>query len=233
MTDMSSEQQAGKRYPEGIISERPTAVEAARAEIETLTRKLNEMAGRKEHNRAHRAAAGLPTSSNDGRNLADLRSEALRISLEEDDLKSWLAAARERLAAAEHAEVIAEDVERAKRRLALAGAFRRVGGLLDAALTAQRCHAWLAVAAELRLTRLSSEAYGVGPSEQQVKVLGLQALLTMLKETPWSQEFSPIAPKDRRSFQSLSDGWAAMAERSAREFLTGAGVALEPAEAAE
>jgi hypothetical protein len=210
-----------------------TAIDTLRTRIAELERKIGTMGDRRATNRRIRAEAGPPNGTSDGKALGDLRAEALRLDLEEQDLRAWLETARRDLAAAEHAEVVAADVELAKRRLELATAFRRVGGLLDEAITAQRCHAWLAVAQEMRLTRMSHETYAVGPTEQQVKVLGLQALLTALHETPWAREFAPIAPKDRRSFQLLSDGWAAMAERSAREFLTKAGVALEAPVAAE
>jgi hypothetical protein len=207
-----------------------TAIDTLRAKIAELERKLGTMGDRREANRRIRAEHGPPVNTTDGKALGDLRAEALRLDLEEQDLRAWLEQARKELAEAKGAEQIAADVELARRRLELAAAFRRVGGLLDEAITAQRCHAWLAVASEMRLTRLSSETYAVGPTDQQCRVLGLQALLTVLKETPWSKEFAPLAPKDRRSFQSLSDGWSAMAERSAREFLTRAGVTLEAAE---
>jgi hypothetical protein len=207
-----------------------TPIDTLRARIGELEKKLGTMGERREFNRRARAEAGPPVNTSDGRALGELRGEALRLELEEQDMRAWLETAHRDLAAAEHAEVQAADVELAKRRIELAGAFRRVGGLLDEAITAQRCHAWLAVAQELRQTRMSHEGYAVGPTEQQCRVLGLQALLTVLKETPWSQEFTPVAPKDRRTFQSLSDGWSAMAEKSARGFLEGAGVKLEAAE---
>jgi hypothetical protein len=225
MTDANVEQQA--------TAAAPSATEGLKARIAELERKLGTMGDRREFNQRARAEHGPPVNTTDGKTLGDLRGEALRLELEEQDMQAWLEQARADLAAAERAELMAADVELAKKRLELAGAFRRVGGLLDEALTAQRCHAWLAVAQEMRLTRLSGETYAVGPTEQQVRVLGLQALLTMLKETPWAQEFAPIAPKDRRSFQSLSDGWAGMVERNAREFLTKAGVELEAPVAAE
>jgi hypothetical protein len=210
-----------------------TAIDTLRAKIAELERKLGTMGDRRDFNRRARAEAGPPVNTTDKTALGDLRAEALRLDLEEQDLRAWLEQARKELAEAKGAEQIGADVELARRRLELAAAFRRVGGLLDEAITAQRCHAWLAVAQELRLTRLSSEAFAVGPTEQQCRVLGLQALLTVLKETPWAKEFQPLAPRDRRSFQSLSAGWSAMAERSAREFLTKAGVTLEAPVAAE
>jgi hypothetical protein len=208
-------------------------IEAIRVQIEDLEKKLAEIGARKDFNRQTRAESGPPINTTDKTNLGDLRLEQLRLAEEEIDMRAWLEQARRDLAAATKAEELAGDVELAKRRLELAGAFRRVGALLDEALTAQRCHAWLAVAQEMRMTRLSHETFAVGPTEQQCRVLGLQALLTMLKETPWAQEFAPIAPKDRRTFASLSDGWSASAERLTREFLTRAGVELEAPQAAE
>jgi hypothetical protein len=223
MSEASGEQQTTAARPAEVI----------RTRIAELERKIGTMDDRRQANRRIRAESGPPNGTSDGRALADLRGEALRLELEQEDMQAWLAQARLDLASAEHAELVAADVELAKRRLELAAAFRRVGGLLDEALTPTRCFAWLSIAQELRLVRLSSETYAVGPTDQQVRVLGLQALQTQLMETPWSHEFRTLAPCDRRSFQSLSDGWAAMAEKSAREFLSKAGVELETPVAAE
>jgi len=80
---------------------------------------------------------------------------------------------------------------------------------------------------------MSHEAGAPPPSLVQLRVFSVLALKTLLQNTPFSREFEAIAPKDRYTFAQLSDGWATTAERSAREFLTKAGVALEPVEAAE
>ena len=142
MSDASGANDSGRNHLEQQTASAATPVEMARAEIARLEKKLGEMAGRREHNRAHRAAAGLPSNTSDGKNLADLRSEALRLSLEEDDLQAWLIAARERLAAAEHAALIAEDVERAKERLKLADLLRRGGAALTEAFSPERFENW-------------------------------------------------------------------------------------------
>jgi hypothetical protein len=209
----------------------PSAVEAARAEIARLEKKLGEMAGRREHNRAARAAAGLPANSTDGRNLADLRSEALRLDLEAQDLEAWKVAAERRLAEAIKAEEIAGDVELAKRRLELADLLRRGGVALDQGFSAERFEGWNGLLDELIATKLSCESAAPAPNGQQRRVFATIAIKTMLQGVPLiAREFESVAPSSRTTFAKISADWATSSERSARAYLEGAGIKLEAAE---
>jgi hypothetical protein len=208
----------------------PTAIDTIRAQIAELERKLATMGDRREFNRKTRAEAGPPTNTSDKTALGELRGEALRLELEEQDMRAWLEQARRDLAAAEHAELVAADVERARQRLDIADDLRRGGVALDQGVSAARLAAWCKLIEDLGATRLSCESAPPPPTAQQLRVFTVLALKTLLQDTIFRREFEAVAPKDRYTFAQLSNGWADASTRSARAFLEGAGVALEAAE---
>jgi hypothetical protein len=222
MTEPNGEQQAAQR---------PSAIEAIRARIADLEKKIAVMGDRREFNRKTRAEAGPPSNTSDKTALGELRGEALRLELEEQDMRAWLAQARLDLASAEHAELVAADVELARRRLQAAENVRRGGEALDQDFSAERFENWCALIEAMGATRMSHESAAPPPNGQQLRAFATLALKTMLQTVPLiAREFEAIAPSSRTTFAKISDGWATSAERSARAFLEGAGVKLEAAE---
>jgi hypothetical protein len=209
----------------------PSAIEAIRARIADLEKRIATMSDRRAFNRRTRAEAGPPTNTTDKTALGELRGEALRLELEEQDMRAWLEQAHRDLAAAEHAELVAADVELAKRRLELADLLRRGGAALTEAFSPGRFENWCALIEALRATRLSQESAPPPPTLQQLRVFSVLAIKTMLQGVPTvAREFESVAPSSRTTFAKISDGWATSAERSARAYLEGAGIKLEAAE---
>jgi hypothetical protein len=212
-------------------SQAPTAVELGRAKVAELEAKIAEFGAKIACNREARAKA----SPEDGKVLAALHSEALRIDLQREDHEAWLAAARSDLAAAERAEAIEADVELAKQRLLAARHFRAGGVELDRGLSAERLKDWIELAEFVRSTKLSCEASAPAPSGQQLRVFTTIAIRTMLMSCPLiAREFESVAPGQRMTFAKISNDWATAAERSGRAFLEQAGVEwIDRADAAE
>jgi hypothetical protein len=226
MTEASGEQQA--------TAERPSAIEALRTKIGDLERKLSEIGARRTFNRETRAQQGLPLNTSHKTKIDDLRLESLRLSEESIDLQSWLETARADLAAAEHAELVAADVELARRRLRAAENVRRGGAALDQGFSAERFEGWNQLLDTLIATRLSCESAPPAPNGQQRRVFAVLALRSMIANVSLvAREFETVSPSQKTSFAKISADWATSSERSAREFLTRAGVELEAPQAAE
>jgi hypothetical protein len=209
----------------------PSAIEAIRTRIADLEKRLNEMGARREFNRNARAEAGPPINTTDKTKLGDLRGEALRLELEEQDLRAWLTTAHRDLAEVERQEAIAADVELARWRLKAAENVRRGGAALDSGFSAERFANWIMLIEAMTATRLSVDASAPPPTGAQLRVFAVLAIKTMLQGVPLiAREFEAVAPSSRTTFAKISDGWATSAERSARAYLEGAGVNLEAAE---
>jgi len=66
------------------------------------------------------------------------------------------------------------------------------------------------------LGNLLSQLHGLGvrfPSQQQLDVLGGQALQTAVLATPWGKRYQLLPPDQRRSFRTLVDDWSTMIEQ--------------------
>jgi hypothetical protein len=142
----------------------PSAIEGLKAKIAELERKLSEMGARRTFNREARAQHGPPVNTTDKTKLGDLRGEALRLELEEQDMRAWLEQAHRDLAAAERAELVAADVELAKKRLELADLLRRGGAALTEAFSPARFENWCALIDALQATRMSHERAPPAPN---------------------------------------------------------------------
>jgi hypothetical protein len=127
-----------------------------------------------------------------------------------------LAEAKRRHAQAIVDERRAADRALAERRLELAAGLRQAGQSMDLGFTAAKAEALWAVIDAVHATRFSHERINPGPTREQLNVLGLAALQTLLMNTPWRKEFRHLAPHERRTWSALRDGWADMIERSAR-----------------
>jgi hypothetical protein len=107
----------------------------------------------------------------------------------------------------------ADVADRAKAReiLELLGAFKEAGHELDDALRtlSETGRLFVGMVGQLR-------GFGVGPSYEQVDVLGGQAVLTALLGTVWGKRFPRLAPHEHRSFRTLVDGWVAGPEARIR-----------------
>jgi hypothetical protein len=209
----------------------PSAIEGLKARIAELERKLGTWGERREFNRRARAEHGPPVNTTDSKALGDLRGEALRLELEEQDMRAWLAQARADLAEAERAEVTAGDIALARKRLELADLLRRGGAALTEAFSPERFENWCALIQALGATRMSHENAAPPPTLQQLRVFSVLAIKTMLQGVPLiAREFESVQPSHRTSFGKISSDWALSSERSARAFLEGAGVKLVAAE---
>jgi hypothetical protein len=209
----------------------PSAIETLKARIADLEKKIATMGERRAFNRETRAKAGPPVNTTDKTALGELRGEALRLELEEQDMRAWLDQAQRDLAAAEHAELVSADVELARHRLKAAENVRRGGEALDQGFSAARFENWVSLIEAMGATRMSHESAAPPPTGAQLRVFATLALKTMLQGVPLiAREFEAVPPSQRTTFAKISDGWATSAERTAREFLAGAGVELEAAE---
>lgn len=67
----------------------------------------------------------------------------------------------------------------------------------------------------MRDTLYKMHALGAGnPTSDQLRVLGKNAILTALAQTPWAKEFEHLAPGQRHTFTGLGKGWADAVERN-------------------
>jgi hypothetical protein len=200
-----------------------TTTDGAHQVIETLKAKFaatdQEITANAEQRRAQSYAAHAENESKAKpakRELAALTDRALKLEYEREELRAAITEAERRLALAQAGERHAGDRALAERRLELAGGLRMAGQSMDAGLTAAKAEALWRVIGAIHETRFSHETVNPGPTHQQLNVLGLQALQTMLMATPWRKEFRHLAPHERRTWTGLCDGWAEMIERSAR-----------------
>jgi hypothetical protein len=222
MTDMQQEMESRAA---------PSAVEQAREAIAEIEKRLVAIDERLAFNRQLRADAGLPLNGGQIQRLNDLRDESNRLDKERDDLTIWLRQAQGKEAEALRQEAVAADVALARQRLIAADNLRLGGIALDEGFSAERFEGWCTLIDALSATRLSCETSAPPPNRQQLRVFSTLAIRTMLQGVPIvAREFESVAPSQRTSFGKISADWATSAERSARAFLEGAGVALEAAE---
>ncbi len=203
------------------IADQPqlSPVEQAGQVVEALKAKLaateEKIATNAELRRAQSFAAHAQGDAKSSKRLADLGDEASKLEHQVVDLKSALVEAERRHARAIDDERRAADRALAERRLELAAGLRQAGQSMDMGFTAAKAEALWAVIEAIHETRFSHDRINPGPTHQQLNVLGLAALQTLLMATPWRKEFRHLAPHERRTWTALCDGWADMIERSA------------------
>jgi hypothetical protein len=145
--------------------------------------------------------------------LDEVQRELANTEFVQSTLTAAIFEAERRLSEMRARVAAAEQTKAAKRRLDLAAKLREIGKKLDAGFTGEVAHRLFALGTEI------NRAGSVTPSQQQIHVLGLQALQTSLMGTPWSREFRVLAPSERKTFSSLCDSWADSIEQNARSFL--------------
>lgn len=209
-------------------------VEQAAQAVVDLEAKIAATGERIAANAESRAQLAYAAHADDDRkarkSLAELSDESTKLEHQAEDLTHALAEAKRRHTQATDDERHAGDRVLAERRLELAAGLRQAGQSMDLGFTAAKAEALWAVIDAVHATRFSHDRIDPGPTHQQLNVLGLQALETMLMATPWRKAFRHLAPHERRTWSALCDGWADMIERSARVEL---GEAVPTAEAAE
>ena len=123
-----------------------------------------------------------------------------------NSLTEAITKAQVRLVAAQHTEALVQDREQASELRVALDRFHELGVICD------DCFDDLTSAAlEMKIVLDKMHKLGApNPSSEQVRVLGSLAVKTALLQTPWSKDFDPIAPNQRRTFKSLVDGWCNM-----------------------
>jgi hypothetical protein len=152
--------------------------------------------------------------------LTELREEAIRRDQKFKEIEAATATAREKLQAAQAARAREAALENAERLGDTASLLRQVGADLDGAL-------FSLVTSGEALSGLIDKIHSLGvasPNHAQMLSMGERCIGTMLQQTVWSRAFSPIAPRERRTFAETTAAWAAMIEGAAER------VAGEPKE---
>jgi hypothetical protein len=144
--------------------------------------------------------------------LDDVVDEAVRHETEGRAIADAIEEAKRRLAVASAHEAAAADRERAEEVLEILGAFRQAGRILDGA-----CRALGEKSNEVG--RLLQQLHGLGirsPSFEQWDVFGDASLKTCIAATPWAKRYRIVAPGERKQFGVLVEGWATMIEQRIR-----------------
>jgi chromosome segregation ATPase len=145
-------------------------------------------------------------SGNDGKarkRLDAINLEAASFASEMSSLEAALEEANSRLSAARRDEALQQNRAQAKELRTTLDRFHELGLIMDDCFTDLT-----SAALEMKIVLDKMHQLGASrPTSEQVRVLGALAVRTALLATPWSKEFDPIAPNQRRSFKSLVDGW--------------------------
>jgi hypothetical protein len=189
-------------------TERPQTVAAAEAVLRDLTSKRDKFLafGQRlaEQRKSHAYAAHAADDSDAKRELTNV---AATIAVNDSMLASLgeaLSEAETKLTIARACEADVADRAKAREVLKLLSAFKGAGHELDDALRTlnQTGRLFVSLVSQLR-------GFGVGPSYEQVDVLGGKAVLAALLGTVWGKRFPRLAPHEHRSFRALVDGWVA------------------------
>lgn len=191
------------------------------AEVENATKTLNGLMDQREQlvarsnkiisdRQAISYAAHAGNDKGAKERLRKLNDETLLHSAELESMDAAIAEANSRLAAAQQAETQAADRANAEALRIKLARFKELGFILD------DCFADFASAAS-EMKDVLGQMHQLGaasPSQEQLRVLGALAVKTGLLSGPWSKEFDPIAPNQRKSFKALVAGWSAMIEQN-------------------
>jgi hypothetical protein len=196
-----TKQTATKQYEVQTVA----AAEAVLRDLEAKRGKLLALGQQlAERRKAHSYAAHAAQDADAERELTNV---AATIAMKDSMLASIAEAiseAQTKLTIARAYEADVADQAKAKQILELLGAFKEAGHELDDALRtlSETGRLFVGMVSQLR-------GFGVGPSYEQVDVLGGQAVLTALLGTVWGKRFPRLAPREHRSFRTLVDGWVA------------------------
>jgi hypothetical protein len=145
--------------------------------------------------------------------LDEISRELANVEFQQSTLTAAISEAERRLSEMKARVAAAEHIEMAKQRLTLAAELRALGQKLDAGFTGELAHELFALGTKINRTGF------VTPSQQQITVLGLQALQTHLMKTPWAREFKVLAPGERKGFEHYCNEWANTIEGQARALI--------------
>jgi hypothetical protein len=186
----------------------PQTVAAAEATLSDLKTKHDKLvAFGQKLTEARRAHAYQAHAVHDPDAERELTNVAATIAINDSMLASIgeaISEAQTKLTVARAYEADVADQAKAREILELLGAFKEAGHELDDALRtlSETGRLFVGMVSQLR-------GFGVGPSYEQVDVLGGQAVLAALLDTVWGKRFPRLAPHERRSFRALVDGWVA------------------------
>jgi hypothetical protein len=168
-------------------------------ELQTLRRKLSYAANTGDH-KARKA-------------LDDANASSATADLEIENVKSAIEAARHHRSEAEREAEKARLAGNAERGREIGASFAARQRRIDAALAivAEESRGSLAEINELHLLGLAS------PRAEQYKVLGESAISSALMDTP--VKLRHLAPRERRTFTEIGDGWRLQIENWAAPFL--------------
>jgi hypothetical protein len=184
-------------------TERPQTIAAAEAVLRDLEVKRDKLLvfsqQLAEQRKTYAYAAHAADDSDAKRELTNV---AATIAIKIND--SMLASIGEAVSEAQTKLMDVADQAKARQILELLGAFKEAGHELDDALRTlnETGRLFVNMVSQLR-------GFGVGPSYEQVDVLGGQAVLAALLGTVWGKRFPRLAPHEHRSFRALVDGWVA------------------------
>jgi hypothetical protein len=183
-------------------------VAAAEAALRDLGVKYGKLLGFSkqlaEKRKSHAYAAHTSDDSDAKRELTSVVSTTAINDSMLASIQEAISEAETKLTVARAYEADVADRAKAREILELLGAFKEAGHELDDALRTlnETGRQFVSMVSQLR-------GFGVGPSYEQVDVLGGQAVLTALLSTVWGKRLPRLAPHEHRSFRALVDGWVA------------------------
>ena len=145
--------------------------------------------------------------------LAEINAEDTSHSANIASVEAALTVARANLDAAQRNEAIAADRAAAEQARKLNDEFKEYGADADEALSD-------AISAILKMIALRDQMAALGitaPSGQQLRINSVVAVKSALQNLPqpWINdfEFARLAPSQKKSFKTISQGWGEMIER--------------------
>jgi hypothetical protein len=140
--------------------------------------------------------------------LDRLNSEIATHASELASLDSAITEANSRLTVTKHNAAVAADREQAQELAEVLETFVECGREIDAVLAIIIEKSKLMEKTLLRMNALGAAS----PNRNQFETFGALALHTALMQTPWAREFRHLAPRERRTFIEMVDGWLPIVE---------------------
>lgn len=218
-SDLKALGKPAKARADSVPASAATDVEAAERVVQELTEKRERIAHRvREISEERRtlAFAAHASADQDARSRLDaLNSEGATIAGEFEGIDAAIAEANRRLGAARQAADLEVDRAHARELRSVLAKFVEHGRKTDQALAAL-----INETSSLRETL--TQMHGLGcdfPSHALADTNARLAVVTALMQTPWRREFEHLAPRERRTFTELVNGWAARIEPAIRQRL--------------
>lgn len=195
-------------------------LEKAQATVAELMRKRDKAVELWKNMTAERSAisfAAIAEGDKDAKKRLDqINSDGVKINAELESIDAAIGVARERVEQAKRDEQRGEDRDRALKLRDELKVFVKLGEQMDHHLQA---FAALADQAKTSTQRIHALGHGA-PNWSQFETFGAMAVNAVLMFTPWKREVAQhLAPRDRRTFTQLFQGWAAGAERAVAAIL--------------